>query len=146
MTARRLTGRKMTGIFCAFFGVVFAVNMLMATIATRTFGGVVVENSYVASQKYNDWLAQSRRQDQLGWKVVPGVAADRRVTVRLSVVGAVVGGVASHPLGRLPDVPLQFHRSGRGFVSDRALPAGRWHVQLTVARGFDRYRVVETLS
>jgi nitrogen fixation protein FixH len=136
----------MTGIFLAFFGVVVAVNMLMATIATRTFGGVVVENSYVASQKYNDWLAQSRRQDQLGWKVVPGVSTDRRVTVQVSVAGAKVRGVAKHPLGRLPDVPLRFHRSGGGFVSDATLPAGRWHVQLTVERGADLYRVVETLS
>jgi nitrogen fixation protein FixH len=146
MTASRLTGRKMTGIFLAFFGVVIAVNMLMATIATRTFGGVVVENSYVASQKYNDWLAQSRRQDQLGWKVVPGVSTDRRVTVEVSVAGTKVDGVAKHPLGRLPDVPLRFHRFGDRFVSDAALPAGRWHVQLTIARGADRYRIVETLS
>jgi len=146
MTARRLTGRTMTGIFCAFFGVVVAVNMLMATIATRTFGGVVVENSYVASQRYNGWLAQSRRQDRLGWKVVPGVAADRRVTVQVSAADAAVSGVAKHPLGRLPDVTLRFHRSGDDFVSDAALPAGRWHVQLTVQRGADRYRIVETLS
>ena len=73
MTAKRITGRTMTAILCAFFGVVIAVNILMATIATRTFGGVVVENSYVASQEYNGWLAQSRRQRDL----LPEVAAER---------------------------------------------------------------------
>ena len=42
---RRFTGYHMTAILLAFFGIVVAVNLVMATLATRTFGGVVVENS-----------------------------------------------------------------------------------------------------
>src|SRR3546814_8818871 len=55
---RRFTGWHMTAILIAFFAAVIAVNMLMATVAVRSFGGTVVENSYVASQKFNGWLAQ----------------------------------------------------------------------------------------
>ena len=62
---RRFTGWHMTAIMFAFFGVVVSVNMLMATLATRTFGGTVVENSYVASQSFNRWLAEARAQDRL---------------------------------------------------------------------------------
>ena len=69
---RRFTGWHFTAIITAFFGVVVAVNLTMAVFATRTFGGVVVENSYVASQKYNDWLDAAKRQQQLAWSIEPG--------------------------------------------------------------------------
>eukprot|EP01035_Chromulina_nebulosa_P040301 gene40301-54499_t len=57
----------MTAIMCAFFAVVIGVNMLMASDAIRTFGGTVVDNSYVASQQYNGWLAEARVQRLYGW-------------------------------------------------------------------------------
>mgnify|MGYP002777134502 CR=1 FL=1 len=146
MIAKRFTGLHMTALLCGFFGVVIAVNMLMATFAVRTFGGVVVENSYVASQRYNSWLAEARKQEKLGWTVTPGIASDRRITLDTSVTGAEASGVASHPLGRQPDVALRFRREGGVLVSDRPLPAGRWNVRLTVRRGADQVQLIETLS
>ena len=146
MRAERFTGRHMTVILCGFFAVVVAVNMLMATLATRTFGGVVVENSYVASQRYNGWLAEARRQDRLGWSVTSKLAADRRVILKVSATGASAKGVASHPLGRQPDVPLRFEPKNGQLVSDLPLPAGRWHVKLVVRRGDERIQQIATLS
>ena len=69
MTAMRkpFTGRHFTLIMVAFFGVVIAINLVMARYASATFGGVVVENSYVASQRFNSWLGKARTQDALGW-------------------------------------------------------------------------------
>jgi len=52
----RFTGWHMTFILVSFFAVVIAVNLTMAHFASSTFGGLVVENSYVASQKYDGWL------------------------------------------------------------------------------------------
>jgi nitrogen fixation protein FixH len=147
MTAKPFTGRRMGLILSAFFGVVIAVNLLMATLATRTFGGTVVENSYVASQRYNGWLAAARRQEALGWSIKPGVDERRRVTVALSIADAVVSGFASHPLGREKDVPLRFTVDGSGrFVSDQSLPGGRWKVHLLVRKGGDEARLIETMS
>ena len=60
----RFTGRHMAAIMLAFFGVVIAINFTMATLAETTFGGTVVDNSYVASQSFNAWLRAGR---QLGW-------------------------------------------------------------------------------
>ena len=37
----------------AFFGVIIAVNVVMATLASTSWTGLVVENSYVASQEFN---------------------------------------------------------------------------------------------
>jgi len=142
---KRFTGWHMTAILLVFFGVIVAVNFTMATFATRTFGGVVVENSYVASQHYNDWLKAARAQANLGWKANAGLDADRRVTVAVTAPGAVVTGYAAHPLGREADVPLKFN-GVQSFRSERPLPAGRWTVHLLVRRGAEQARLVETLS
>lgn len=140
---KRFSGRHMTAILLAFFGVVVAVNFTMATFATRTFGGVVVANSYVASQKYNGWLAAARRQDQLGWTVAPRLDAERHVMVSASTSGIEISGFARHPLGREADVPLKFDSDLR---SSRSLPPGRWALHLLAVKGADEARFVEVLQ
>ena len=148
---RRFTGWHMTAILCAFFGTVIAVNMTMATFATSTFGGKVVENSYVASQKYNDWLAEAKAQDALGWSHRIALDGERRVTVALEaggvpLAGAVATGFARHPVGRAADVPLRFVSGGAGaWVSDAPLPPGRWYVHLAVSRAGRDAKYIEDL-
>ena len=102
-TTGQLTGRKVTAIFVVFFGIVMAVNFTMAHFASSTFGGVVVENSYVASQHYNAWLDAARAQQALGWSATTRRAADGRVEVSLAGVpaqGMALEAEARHPLGR----------------------------------------------
>ena len=53
MLRRGFTGRHMLAAMLGFFGVVIAVNVVMATLAAKTFSGTVVDNSYVASQQRN---------------------------------------------------------------------------------------------
>src|SRR3546814_2511243 len=74
-------------ILIAFFGVVLSVNIVMASFALSTFGGPVVDNSYVASQHYNEWLARADAQDRLGWNTT--VTVDENRHVRLTVPNAV---------------------------------------------------------
>ena len=143
---KRFTGWHFTVIITAFFGVVVAVNLTMAVFATRTFGGVVVENSYVASQKYNDWLEAAKRQQKLAWTIESTLDEQRRVTIALSIDGAKVTGFARHPLGREPDVPLTFITRGAQARTVNPLPAGRWNIHLLVRRGESEARLIETLS
>lgn len=143
---KRITGRHAAAALVAFFGVVIAVNVTMAMFATRTFGGVVVENSYVASQKYNGWLAAAERQKRLGWSIEPSLDSSRKVVVRLNVEAAAVRGFARHPLGREPDIALTFAARSTEFISDKPLPAGRWDVHLLVKRGPDEARLIEVLQ
>jgi len=149
---RRFTGRHMLAIMLGFFGVIVAVNLSMATVAARTFGGKVVENSYVAGQQFNGWLAEARAQERLGWSTPIGLDAERRVTLMAATTagaldGAQVAAVARHPLGRAPDVTLAFRADGPGrYVSTGSLPAGRWQVQLEVRRGSDVKRQIDILS
>jgi len=53
----------------AFFGVIIAVNMVLMTLALKTDNGLVVKNSYVASQDFNRNLAEARAQAALKWTV-----------------------------------------------------------------------------
>ena len=91
---RRFTGRHMLVLMLAFFGTVVAVNLLMAMLATRTFGGTVVDNSYVASQSFNSWLEQGRAQRRLGWTAAVELGADRHVTAVLAAAEGPLQGAA----------------------------------------------------
>lgn len=129
-----LTGWHFTAIIVSFFAVVITVNLVMARFASSTFGGVVVENSYVASQNYNEWLAAAEKQKALGWTATAARQADGRVALTLAGAtdaGVTVEAVARHPLGRQSDVALAFSATGAGqFLSQTALPAGRWKLRI----------------
>jgi nitrogen fixation protein FixH len=150
--SRRFTGRHMLAIMIAFFGVVIAVNFTMATLAAETFGGTVVDNSYVASQRFNSWLRDGRAQERLGWRTELGLDGRRRVTIVARdaagpLTGAQVHAVASHPVGAAPDVAIAFRSGGDGlYVAERPLPPGRWLVQFEIRRGTDVKRLIESLS
>lgn len=135
--SRTFTGTHMLAISVAFFGTVIAVNMVMAVEASRTFGGTVVDNSYVASQHFNRWLGEARVEEERGWTA----SADRRdghLVLTLSSLagaldGAAVTAVAEHPLGRRADVPLRFRAIGKGYYrSVETLPPGRWRLRLDI--------------
>jgi len=145
----RFTGWHMTGILVGFFGVVMAVNFTMASFASSTFGGIVVENSYVASQEFNGWLDEAEAEKALGWEAVTAWRPDGRlaVTVTGAPEGLKVIAIARHPLGRLPDQHLAFAPLGNGrYLSDKELPAGRWTLRLELSDGSHRWRREETLQ
>ncbi|WP_017672172.1 FixH family protein [Blastomonas sp. AAP53] len=142
------TGWHMTGILVGFFAIVMAVNFTMARLAFSTFGGKVVENSYVASQQYNDLLARAEAQDAMGWDEVITVDADRHVRLTITRQGkplAISGVTAtlSHPLGRVPAIDMHFVADGLGSMRSReALAPGRWRLDALVRHGTEeaRYR------
>lgn len=135
---KAFTGWHMTAILLSAFAVVLAVNVTMARLASSTFGGEVVENSYVASQDFNRWLDRAEQERALGWKVAVARQEDGRIAARLTGVPghAVVAAVARHPLGRKADVDLAFARNAEGaYVSDKPLPEGRWILRFDIAAG-----------
>jgi len=62
----RFTGKHMLMSMACFFGVIIAVNVTMATLASKSWTGLVVRNSYVASQQFNAQLADARAQHESG--------------------------------------------------------------------------------
>jgi len=127
----------MLGVMLGMFGLIIGVNVIMARYAITTFSGTVVDNSYVASQNYNRWLAEARAQNALGWGIAATQDDARRVEIEATAPAGPLDGavdvVASHPLGRAPERALAFVRVGAGrYRSTAPLPVGRWrlHVQM----------------
>ena len=150
MTQRRFTGWHMFAILIAMFGTIIVVNLIMAHFAVSTFGGTVVDNSYVATRNYNRWLAEARAQEALGWRVTATLDPQRRVRIAAVAptgpIDAGVSAVARHPLGRAPDRAIGFKRTGAGYyVATRALPAGRWKLKITVTSGKNVARYTEDI-
>ncbi|UVK35897.1 FixH family protein (plasmid) [Mesorhizobium sp. AR02] len=65
--SREFTGGHMLVTILAFFAVVIGVNLTMATLANTSWTGLVVENTYVASQQFNRRAEEGRAQAALGW-------------------------------------------------------------------------------
>jgi nitrogen fixation protein FixH len=135
----------------AFFGVVLGVNMLMAVVAARSFGGTVADNSYVASQRFNRWLAQAEAQRANGWTAMVE-RKDEAVAVVFAdhgapLAGGAVEGIAVHPLGRTPDRRLSFQEIAPGrYRSIESLPAGRWRLRIILRHGGRAGRFMEDIA
>jgi len=140
--SREFTGRDMAKVLVIGFGIVFAVNFLMANLATSGFGGVVVENSYVASQKFNRWLDEAERSKALGWQADVARSDDGRLTVEASGVpaGAAITAQLRRPIGKNETAAITFAGDENGnYRSNQPVSEGRWIVRLAITSGQDRW-------
>ena len=132
---REFTGKHFALIMVIGFGIVMAVNFTMARYATSGFSGVVVENSYVASQKYNGWLEQARAQDRLGWNGPVSRTADGALLLEAPAIpaGAEVRAELRRPIGQREEIAVALAPDGSGrFVSAETVAPGRWTVRMIV--------------
>lgn len=126
----------------AGIGLVVAVNIGMAVLATRSFPGNVGSDGFTLSNRYNQ-VMQSARQDQgRGWVVQAGLAEGRpRVVTQdrdgAPLVGAVVAVTARRPLGGDEGLAIPMTALAPGLHGAGAtLPgAGQWDLTVTVSHG-----------
>lgn len=144
------TGRHMLIIMLAFFGTIIAVNLTMATLANRSWTGLVVKNSYVASQQFNEKAALARAQQALGWRGELTIA-DGTVSYRLTdrsgdpVSAEAVRMIFRRPVSEQGDLTLRLARAGTGaFAQTIKIADGGWIVEILADIGQpDPYRQVE---
>jgi nitrogen fixation protein FixH len=128
-----LTGRHVLVIAGAAFLVMLAPNIVMTVAAVRTFSGLVVPNSYVASQRFDhDRTAQLA----LGWTATLGFESG---VLRLDFDDA--AGHAIRPaglsvtLGRptttRDDQTLTMVETPSGYAAEAPLAPGGWRVEIT---------------
>lgn len=135
--AGTFTGRHMLMIMVSFFGIVIAVNFFMAYSATHTFAGLVVENSYVESQHFNEKLDAMRRQATLGWTVnvdvrADGVAVDARDARGVPIRGR-IDVEMTRPTTDRDDHDLTAAATGYGEVFlPTKLSSGAWDASVTI--------------
>jgi nitrogen fixation protein FixH len=120
-------------IMVAFFGVVIGVNVTLAVLAAGSWTGLVVKNSYVASQEFQEKLDALQAQEALGWTPELAVDADRaRLTVtdaagRPVDLGADVELHFNRPIGDGEDQTLQMSRAVDGsYTAAATLRTGAW--------------------
>ncbi|KAA2312910.1 nitrogen fixation protein FixH [Pseudooceanicola sediminis] len=127
-----LKGWHVLAGFVAAFGVIITVNVVMATQAVRTFPGLEVANSYVASQEFDTRRAA---QERLGWTIYADDAngwVHLRITdragqpVRAKELQAVVGRATV----RSADVAPAFAWNGSYYEAPLELAGGKWDVRI----------------
>lgn len=147
------TGHHMIAVMVLFFGTIITVNLVMARFAVTTWSGLVVENSYVASQEFNAKVAEAKAIAALGHRVAfsgDGRAFHAEVFDRSGapVAADAVEIAFTHPVGKADARTLTLSPRGSGrFAADGAVPAGAWIATVTV-RGGDEilYRQAHRVS
>ena len=135
LTGRPLTGRKVLLIAVTAFAVILAANLTMLVAATGSFPGLVVKNSYVASQ---GWDRKTNAQRVLGWAAVAEYAdGTLRVTMTgrdgAPVPGLNVVAVVGRPASTRDDVRLILAEGANGYAAPLTLTPGRWRVMIAGA-------------
>ena len=132
---REFTGRQMAGVLIVGFGIVAAVNFYMASLATGGFHGIVVENSYVASQKFNTWLDEAEVARKLGWAADAVRDEDGHLVIATSGLpyGAVITADLRRPIGEREYASVDFAPLDEGrYRSTSPVDQGRWTMRLRI--------------
>ncbi|HSM53777.1 MAG TPA: FixH family protein [Erythrobacter sp.] len=147
-TQGEFTGRHMLAVMVTGFGIVMAVNFFMAGLATSGFGGLIVDNTYVASQKFNTWLHEAERQRALGWEAQATRGKDGRLLVETAGVpeDAKVRAFLRRPLGELEPTEIELQQvNPTDFNSPEPLHPGRWIVRLEIDAAGQAWREEQQL-
>lgn len=128
-----LTGRMVFAIVVSAFGVIIAVNITLAVFAVRTFPGLEVANSYIASQQFNELAAAQRA---LGWDVdahfegghliLAFTDSDTGRSVRVAGIDATLGR-ATHVRD---DMTPEFLYSNGVYTALVSVAPGNWNLRL----------------
>ncbi len=128
---RELKGWHVFTGFALAFGVIIAVNLTLAFNAVRTFPGLEVKNSYVASQSFD---ADRATQEALNWSVDATLQGDHLVLTILKgdapvspeIEEAIFGRATSVAADQTPD----FKFNGQAYIADVKAGPGNWNLRL----------------
>ena len=132
----KFTGWHMLAIICLFFGVIISVNLTLAYYANSTWTGLVVKNSYVASQNFNEQTKKNHRFQALEWQTelnYDGQFLEVSIRDRANkpVVLTSLSAIIGRPTFEAEDHQVIFTRSGQGnYTTQNKLAPGIWQVQL----------------
>ena len=127
-----LTGRRVLLIATGVFLLMLIPNLMLAVFAVRTFSGLVVPNSYVASQEFD---RVRTAQLALGWTArlahADGVLRlDLADTAGAPVRPATLAVTVGRPTTTRDDRTLTLLPTPTGYAAEAPLPPGAWRVEL----------------
>lgn len=139
-SAQGFTGLHMLLATSAFFAVVIAVNVTMAFYASSSWSGLVVENTYVASQEFNGKAAAMKAMAASG---IRGDLSIKGREIRYDIHDksgspAVIDDVVlnfKRPVGDHEDFHLALGKTGEGrFEAEHEIAEGDWIVEVISRR------------
>ncbi|MBY3095122.1 cation transporter [Rhizobium leguminosarum] len=134
-STRSFTGWHMLLATSAFFAVVISVNFTMAFYASSSWSGLVVENTYVASQEFNRKAAAMKAMAASG---VEGALSVKGREIRYDIhdkegTPAIIDEVTltfKRPVGDHEDFHVTLRKIGDGrFEADHEVAGGDWIVE-----------------
>lgn len=114
------------------FSVIITVNLFLAYSAVKTFPGLEVKNSYVASQHFDERrdaqtaLGWTVRADAVGGALVLSITDENGTPVRVKSLDAVLGR-ATHVKD---DITPAFEFNGSAYVAPAELRDGNWNIRM----------------
>ncbi|MGN7294338.1 FixH family protein [Rhizobium sp. SAFR-030] len=138
------TGWHMAGVVCLFFGTIISVNVYMAYQAVHSWSGLVVENTYVASQQFNGKVEEAKRLAASG---LSGTLTVGDGMIRYRMVDAAGRPVVAdeltvrfkRPVGDHQDFELLLSPLGNGvYEAQREVLPGHWIVEVTGLKSGER--------
>lgn len=129
----KFTGYHAAAVFGGAFTVIIGVNIALAYNAIRTFPGLEVKNSYVASQEFNAKLSE---QQSLGWTIWAEEKDDQVILsitdadgnpVEVDRLDAVIGRATQIKDDQTPE----FVFDGKAYVAQASLADGNWNIRMT---------------
>lgn len=128
-----ITGPKFFAIIASFFVVIISVNVYLAVSAVRTFPGLEVKNSYVASQTFD---TEKAAQLALGWTVDAVVHKDGELVLSITdeagapVEVLSVTGIFGRATSVRDDQTPNFVFDGWVYRAPVTTAAGNWNLRL----------------
>ncbi|NJO32888.1 MAG: hypothetical protein HC869_06845 [Rhodospirillales bacterium] len=143
---REFTGRHMATIMVLLFAAVLAANLAMVFAARQSWTGLVVKNSYVASQHFNEVTAEMEKAAAMGIRP--------ELSYSSGIIRVAFADVAGHPaaatdvtlkLGRpsfdAQDRELAMRMAGEGmFAAETTLADGIWTGEISARIGGEDWR------
>ena len=139
---RTFTGWHMAATTISFFAIIIAVNLTLAVFANTSWTGLVVENSYVASQTFNRDAAEARLQQAAGWQMKLTVKRDfARISIldrdNQPLTGLKIRAILQRPTDEAGDQNLKLQDAGAGiYLAKGPIGHGVWIADIT-AEGSD---------
>lgn len=148
---KKITGWHVFGVFALAFGVIISVNMILAVQAVRTFPGLEVKNSYVASQTFD---VERAAQEALEWEVAASLDGNELRLVFSQDGAPVEPLIQSATFGRAThvgqDQEPEFFFDGTAFVAIVQGGSGNWNLRLRAksqdGTAFQQRVIVRVLS
>lgn len=117
--------------FVGAFSIIITVNLTLAFNAVKTFPGLEVKNSYVASQSFDDDRAA---QEALGWDVGARLDGNNLVLEILDQNGPIAPEIVSAVFGRATHVGQdqipEFVFADGAYRAPVEAGAGNWNLRL----------------